>query len=182
VVARQQAHAGLSSIVEFLKPSEIFDEALRLNDPLLAESGIDVIVHDETDESLPLDRPRIVHVLGNLILNSIQAIHASPQASAELTLTASVLAVDADHRAPRLRITVQDTGEGIASEALSQLFTHGFTTRAGAHGFGLHSSALAAMEMGGKLSAHSDGPGTGARFTLEVPVRPSHRTSHGKAQ
>ena len=38
------------------------------------------------------------------------------------------------------------------------------------HGFGLHSSALAAQEMGGSLVAHSDGPGKGATFTLELPM------------
>ena len=47
---------------------------------------------------------------------------------------------------------------------------HGFTTHADGHGFGLHSSALAAKEMGGALTVHTDGAGTGAAFTLEVPL------------
>jgi C4-dicarboxylate-specific signal transduction histidine kinase len=47
---------------------------------------------------------------------------------------------------------------------------HGFTTHADGHGFGLHSSALAAKEMGGTLSVHTDGDQTGAAFTLEVPL------------
>jgi len=51
-------------------------------------------------------------------------------------------------------------------ENLTQLFVHGFTTRKGGHGFGLHSSALAAQTMGGSLTAHSDGSDTGAAFTL----------------
>ncbi|HXE51002.1 MAG TPA: ATP-binding protein, partial [Ramlibacter sp.] len=45
-----------------------------------------------------------------------------------------------------------------------------FTTRKSGHGFGLHSCALAAKQMGGTLSAHSDGPGRGATFTLELPI------------
>lgn len=48
---------------------------------------------------------------------------------------------------------------------------HGFTTRLGGHGFGLNSSALAAREMGGELSVHSDGVGTGATFTLDLPLK-----------
>jgi signal transduction histidine kinase len=40
----------------------------------------------------------------------------------------------------------------------------------GGHGFGLHSGALAANEMGGSLIADSDGPGKGAKFTLELPM------------
>jgi signal transduction histidine kinase len=53
---------------------------------------------------------------------------------------------------------------------LSRIFNHGFTTRKTGHGFGLHSGALAARELGGSLSVHSDGPGRGAIFTLELPM------------
>jgi signal transduction histidine kinase len=73
----------------------------------------------------------------------------------------------------RLQIRVEDNGEGIAPENLARLFSHGFTTRKNGHGFGLHSSALAAKEMAGTLMAHSDGPGKGAVFSLELPIDPS---------
>jgi len=58
---------------------------------------------------------------------------------------------------------------GIAQEMLTRIFQYGFTTREEGHGFGLHSSALAAQEMGGSLTVHSEGPGRGATFTLELP-------------
>lgn len=51
------------------------------------------------------------------------------------------------------------------------MFAHGFTTKNDGHGFGLHSAATAACEMGGTLTAHSEGAGTGATFTLELPIR-----------
>jgi signal transduction histidine kinase len=95
-----------------------------------------------------------------------------PPAARRLTLATCVVREDGDER---LRITVQDQGEGIAPDNLERLFAHGFTTRKGGHGFGLHSSALAAMEMGARLTAHSDGPGRGALFTLELPVRLAER-------
>ena len=69
-----------------------------------------------------------------------------------------------------LRISVADEGEGIAAENLTRIFAHGFTTRKAGHGFGLHSCALAARQMGGTLTAHSDGPGRGATFTLDLPI------------
>jgi len=53
-----------------------------------------------------------------------------------------------------------------------RIFAHGFTTRQGGHGFGLHSSALAAKEMGGALTVHSEGLGKGATFSLELPAQP----------
>lgn len=67
------------------------------------------------------------------------------------------------------RIEVQDDGCGIAPENAAKIFKHGFTTKNEGHGFGLHGSACFAMEMGGRLTCSSDGPGKGARFVLELP-------------
>ena len=65
---------------------------------------------------------------------------------------------------------LRDNGIGIAPENLTRIFSHGFTTRAYGHGFGLHSAVLAAKEMKGSLTVHSDGLGTGATFTLTLPA------------
>jgi len=73
---------------------------------------------------------------------------------------------DNDH----VRIAVSDNGVGIPPENLARIFSHGFTTKKDGHGFGLHSCALAAAEMGGTLTTHSDGIGRGATFTLELPI------------
>ena len=77
-----------------------------------------------------------------------------------------------------MRICVIDNGVGIPAENMSRLFTHGFTTRVDGHGFGLHSGALAAQELGGSLLVMSDGPGCGATFILELPCSPSE-AAHG---
>jgi signal transduction histidine kinase len=69
-----------------------------------------------------------------------------------------------------LTVEVIDSGIGIPPENLERIFNHGFTTRADGHGFGLHSSALAARELGGSLQASSAGPGHGATFTLTLPL------------
>jgi signal transduction histidine kinase len=64
---------------------------------------------------------------------------------------------------------VTDNGVGIAPENLARIFAFGYTTKKAGHGFGLHSSANAAKEMGGSLVARSEGPGQGATFVLELP-------------
>ncbi|MEM7559949.1 MAG: ATP-binding protein [Planctomycetota bacterium] len=53
---------------------------------------------------------------------------------------------------------------------MQKLFTHGFTTRKSGHGFGLHSCASLAKELGGALSAQSPGKGEGATFKLQLPM------------
>jgi signal transduction histidine kinase len=70
----------------------------------------------------------------------------------------------------RLQFEVVDNGIGIAPEHLSRIFSQGFTTRENGHGFGLHTGALAAREMGGSLTVHSEGLGCGATFRLELPL------------
>jgi C4-dicarboxylate-specific signal transduction histidine kinase len=69
-------------------------------------------------------------------------------------------------------VSVIDNGVGIAPENLTRIFSHGFTTRKNGHGFGLHSGALAAKELNGSLTVHSDGLGKGATFTLKIPRQP----------
>ena len=55
---------------------------------------------------------------------------------------------------------------------LARIFEHGFTTKKDGHGFGLHACACDVQAMGGTLRGHSDGPGRGARFTIELPLAP----------
>jgi signal transduction histidine kinase len=66
---------------------------------------------------------------------------------------------------------VADNGIGIPPENLVSIFSHGFTTKKNGHGFGLHSGALAAHQLGGSLTAASAGPDQGATFTLELPLQ-----------
>ena len=70
----------------------------------------------------------------------------------------------------RVRISVLDNGVGIPQENMKRIFNQGFTTREDGHGFGLHSAALAAKELGGSLTVRSDGAGQGAEFVLELPM------------
>jgi signal transduction histidine kinase len=114
---------------------------------------------------LLLDRHRLLLILVNLISNAKQALSAQDNPAHALTLSVRLLDED------KLQICVQDDGEGIAADNLTRIFAHGFTTRKDGHGFGLHSCALAAMEMEGSLTAHSEGPGQGAAFVLELPAR-----------
>jgi signal transduction histidine kinase len=73
-------------------------------------------------------------------------------------------------RSGQIELEVRDDGLGISAEHLPQLFRHGFTTKSDGHGFGLHSCANAATEMGGAIRVHSDGPGRGASFVLALPL------------
>jgi C4-dicarboxylate-specific signal transduction histidine kinase len=166
VVATQQAHAGPSSVLEMAGPQELMEEALHLSAEAIKRGNIALVRRYEEVPASALDKQRLVQILVNLIGNAAQAMESLPAQARQLTLGIGL--VRGEH-GRRMRITVQDTGEGIAPENLTRIFAHGFTTRASGHGFGLHSSAVAASEMGGKLTVHSDGPGRGAIFTIDMP-------------
>jgi signal transduction histidine kinase len=113
-----------------------------------------------------LDKHKALQILVNLVSNARRACSDSGRADKRLTLRLA----SGDGR---VRLSVADNGAGIPAENLTRIFNHGFTTRKDGHGFGLHSGALAARELGGSLLAHSDGVGLGATFTLELPLSPA---------
>jgi C4-dicarboxylate-specific signal transduction histidine kinase len=117
------------------------------------------------DDDLPgisTDRHKVLQILVNFIGNAKQAM--SGNSDSDRILKISVRFDGSD-----FHIHMRDNGSGIAKENLPKIFNHGFTTKADGHGFGLHSSALAARELGGSLSVQSDGEGLGATFSLRLP-------------
>ncbi|WP_457281627.1 DAHL domain-containing protein [Polaromonas sp. P5_D5] len=164
VVATQQSYAGGGSIVEPVQISDLVEDALRMNGVSLARHGVTVVKEFAQVPEALLDRSRVLQILVNLISNAKNAMAGMPAASHQITLRVEPVGEST------LRVSVMDKGEGIPAENLTLIFSHGFTTRKTGHGFGLHSCALAVSQMGGTLSAHSDGPGLGATFTLELPM------------
>ena len=170
IVANQQSYSGATSLVESVQIKDLMEDALRMNAASMARNQITVIREFADIPLLRLDKHLIMQILVNLIGNAQHAMDGVPDRSHHITLRMEITEPTAG---PRLRIRVEDDGEGIAPENLARLFTHGFTTRKNGHGFGLHSCALAAKEMGGTMTAHSEGPGKGAAFTFELPVSPA---------
>lgn len=165
IVDLQQSYARTGGTMEPVDLLDLVEDALGINAASLTRHRIKLIKRYE--EGVPpvlADRNKVLQILVNLIRNAKHAVDDSENEQRLLGLSVQ------RHGRDRVRITVADTGVGIAPENMGKLFTHGFTTRKHGHGFGLHSSEAAAREMGGTLTAHSDGPGRGAMFTLELGV------------
>jgi len=138
---------------------------LRMNASALMRH--DVRLCREYDEHLPeitVEKHKALQILVNLIRNAKQACD-------EIGSTDKQLTIRVTNGSDRVRIALKDNGVGIPKDNLNRIFNFGFTTKKDGHGFGLHSSSLAANEMGGTLTAHSDGPGKGATFVLELPCQ-----------
>jgi signal transduction histidine kinase len=112
---------------------------------------------------IQVDKHKVLQILVNVIRNAKYACDEMP--GGEKRVTVRVRAA-----AGAILVAVTDTGVGIPKENLQRIFNHGFTTRRDGHGFGLHSSALAAKELGGSLQVESAGRNQGATFTLTLPL------------
>ncbi|MFL5353553.1 ATP-binding protein [Archangium sp.] len=165
VVAMQQQYASHSGLVERVSLPEVLDGALRLQSVSLERLHIEVRREYADVPPVWVDRHRLLQILLNLLSNARHAMQDSGREDPCLTIRVE------PGGEGRLRISVSDNGVGVAPEHLARLFSHGFTTKKDGHGFGLHTSAVAAEELGGLLSCASAGLGQGATFTLELPVQ-----------
>jgi PAS domain S-box-containing protein len=171
IVMMQQAYATVSGVTEIVHLSGLVDDALRMNAGSLERHDVQVNRNYQEIEPLMVDKHKVLQILVNLIRNAKYACDESDATNKEIRLR---IARNGDGR---VKIEVQDNGVGIPKENLTRIFAHGFTTRRQGHGFGLHSGALAAKEMGGELHVRSDGPGLGATFTLELPAKSAERNA-----
>jgi PAS domain S-box-containing protein len=165
IVAMQQNYANVSGVVETVKVTDLVEDALRMNAGALARHEIALAREFSEVPMITVDKHKVLQVLVNVIRNAKYACDESGRKDKQIRINVS-------RRDQWVCIAVTDNGVGIPEENKTRIFNHGFTTRKDGHGFGLHSGALAASELGGTLTAHSDGVGQGATFTLELPLQP----------
>jgi two-component system NtrC family sensor kinase len=171
IVSTQQSYSGSISLIESVDITELMEDALRMNATAINRHGIAVTKEFAEAPPLLLDKHLVLQILVNLMSNAKQALQRAPNGAQEMILRTRLFERSEARGDLCLQIEVVDSGEGITPENSKRLFTHGFTTRKNGHGFGLHSCALAANAMGGSIRAASEGPGKGAVFTLEIPVK-----------
>lgn len=165
IVSTQQLYAKTSGATEETPIIEVIEEALRMSNDAFVRHRISIERDFQVRPVIISDRHKIMQILINLLINAKCACAESGRADTHITLRTTGGGIG-------IRIAVVDNGVGIPAENLVRIFNHGFTTRKEGHGFGLHSGAIVAKELGGTLLAQSDGPGHGATFVLELPCNP----------
>ncbi|QYF92706.1 PAS domain S-box protein [Massilia sp. PAMC28688] len=157
---------GLVTLADDLCELEpIVSSALEQTRPLVDSRGHQLVLHMPPGPvSVRGDRIRLVQVIANLVSN---AAKYTPQRGR------IEVALHADEE--QVRIEVSDNGSGIEADLLPQvfdLFTQGYRTpdRAqGGLGLGLALVKHIVALHGGSVTAHSEGTGRGATFTVTLP-------------
>lgn len=163
IVDMQKSIGGLSSFKESVYVPELIDSALNIT-MSSCKKDIEIIKEFKLAPLIFVDKSKLLHILINLIQNAKDSVlekTSNPTKKIEISMQKIKNSV---------QIIVKDNGIGIKVEDLQHIFAFGFTTKENGHGFGLHSSALSAKEMGGKLIAESQGEGCGAQFILTLPI------------
>jgi signal transduction histidine kinase len=141
-------------------------DAVETSRPLIEESGHTLTVTlPRQPVYVDADRTRLAQVFGNLLNNA-----------AKYTERGGHIRLDVERQGSDVVVAVRDSGIGIPADVLPRLFEM-FTQadrrleRAqGGLGIGL-SLVRGLVEMhGGRVEAHSDGPGKGSEFAVRLPV------------
>jgi signal transduction histidine kinase len=165
IVRMQQSYATHFGVVESVAVADLVNDSVQLNAEAFSRHGVTLACEFEEVPAITVDKHRVLQILVNLIRNAKYACEDSGRTDKRITIRVTRCALG-------VAISVVDNGVGITRENMPRMFSHGFTTREGGHGFGLHSAALAAQELKGSLQVASDGPGCGATFRLELPIIP----------
>ncbi|MGO8674868.1 MAG: ATP-binding protein [Limisphaerales bacterium] len=163
IVAMQQGYASFAGVLEPCDVRELVEDAIQMNAASLNRHRVQLVRDYKPAPRVLVDRHKVLQILINLVNNAKQALDDK---TSDKRIVLQVCSAGPE----RVRLSVADNGAGIAPENLSRIFSQGFTTKKRGHGFGLHSGANAARELGGSLSVQSDGPQRGATFTLELPA------------
>lgn len=169
IVAMQQRYAKLSGATDTIDVTHLVEESLRINTSGFERHAIAIVREFAPVPAITVDKHKVLQILVNLLRNAKDACESADRKSVTIRVGACGTGV---------QVAVADTGVGILPENMTRIFGHGFTTKKTGHGFGLHSGALAAKELGGTLRAESHGAGLGATFVLELPLAPVEN-AHG---
>ncbi|MDF1615288.1 two-component system sensor histidine kinase NtrB [Desulfurivibrio dismutans] len=167
----ERINRSISELLDFARPQPLQRRPVDLNE-LLANSlqlvtadaqslGVELKLHPPAAAVPPamIDADRIIQVLLNLYLNSLQAM---PKGGSLM------VAWEKPAEQPAVRIKVSDTGRGIAPEILPKITDPYFTTKPEGSGLGLALAQKIIDDHGGKMEITSR-PGQGTTVTITLP-------------
>ncbi len=163
IISSQQKFSSTSSAYEWATISDLIEDAININREIIEQHNFNIIKEFENIKDVNIEKFKVLQILVNLITNAKDAIIESKITNPTIILRVRNLNDD------NIELTVQDNGIGINEDIHKKIFSYGFTTKKSGHGFGLHSCALTAKEMGGKLVMQSNGHKLGAKFVLVIP-------------
>ncbi len=163
--------------VELRKEAVRLDDALRAaveaSEPLIRAGGHRLSISIPQDPIvLDADPVRLAQIFGNLLNNA-----------AKYSESGGAITIDARRESLEAVVVISDTGDGIEPEQLQNLFkifargNRSAKRNQSGLGIGLALVRQLAEMHGGRVDAHSDGPGKGSRFTVRLPLNDAQQVA-----
>ncbi|PCI26921.1 MAG: hypothetical protein COB67_09660 [SAR324 cluster bacterium] len=165
VIRTQQEYAVSVRLEEEEILHQVVDDSLLLQLNSFSTYKIKIIKNYRAIPPITIQRSKLIHILINLLNNAKDALQGNAPENRQI-----IIEIDKTPEGESF-IKIQDNGQGILKEELSNIFAYGYTTKRGGHGFGLHTSAIYMQEMNGRIEVQSEGIGKGASFTLTLPCQ-----------
>jgi signal transduction histidine kinase len=148
---------------------DVLGAGLALLEPLAEKRGVRLSFERAAEFEARLDSAQIQQAVTNLVMNAIQATEPGGLVTVRLD-AAEPDAKSAPPEPPRIRVSVIDSGSGLAEDVLERIWEPFFTTKPSAEGTGLGLSITKDIvdEHGGLVTVHSR-PGQGSRFEILLP-------------
>ena len=158
----------VTDFLNFARPLKATTQEVDLEDLLgtvltdlrnLRPGTYEVIFKATTDGVVACDATLIRQTFLNLLINAVESV---PDAQGKLTVL-----IERAHRG-HIRVTVEDTGRGIANHQLSKIFLPFFTTKTHGTGLGLALVQKIVLAHNGRIEVQSN-EGKGTRFAITLP-------------
>lgn len=161
IVRMQQSHTHAKAIKEVVYLSEVFDQAITISG--LKSDRLKIELETEYDEpdQIEIEVHKLLQILVNLLSNARESVLSNDDKDKQIIVRTQC-------NEQYIQISIEDSGVGIDEPDQDRVFSMGFSTKPDGHGYGLHTSANLAAELGGMINAKSKGKGEGACFTLRI--------------
>jgi len=170
VVAQQKTISGVENLKEKFSLNDTIDLAVQFAASSFIGKDIKITKDYQANVELVSEKSKVLQIVVNLVKNAIDSLLESDVVPKIVVVTIKPVPATSF-----VDVIVKDNGNGVREENLTRIFSMEFTTKSNGHGFGLHSSAIAAAELQGSLKVESNGIGAGATFILRLPLKRAER-------
>lgn len=169
IIEIQQLKSRDALFFESVSLSHVVQEALRFSDEIFNRNNITVSQQLKQDSTVRAPRILLIHAVYNLLKNAQEAMEHTEKK----VLTIVIERKNAAH------LYIHDTGHGISTKILKDMFTPGFTTKPNGTGLGLQFCRKTIEDLGGTLEIDT-GVETGAGIIVILPIVKSEENTNLK--
>ena len=171
IIQAQRIFTSTVNYHELCSLKDVISDSIAIVEAAYKRHGIMIDFKYDAAPTMNTDRAKLMQVFVNLMTNAKDALGHLPKGEKRVSVELRCSGKDT------VLISIQDNGMGIAPEHRDKIFTNGFTTKTNGRGYGLHFCAISVKQLGGQIRVHSDGPGKGARFEIEMHLEPKVEVS-----